>query len=63
VANRYSHNSEWQQSAEKFNLHNRILADAVTDDFWTSEFKTFRWQECQTKCAAPKVDEKYATEW
>jgi len=63
VANRYSHNSQWQQSAEKFNLHNRILADAVTDDFWTSEFKTFRWQECQTKCAATKVDEKYATEW
>ena len=63
VANRYSHNSEWQQSAEKFNLHNRILADAVTDDFWTSEFKTFQWQECQTKCAATKVDEKYATEW
>ena len=63
VANRYSHNSDWQQSAEKFNLHSRRLVDAVTDDFWTSEFKTFRWQECQTKCAAPRVDEKYATEW
>ena len=63
VANRYSHNSEWQQSAEKFNLHNRSLADVVTDDFWVSEFKTFQWQECQTKCIASRVDEKYATEW
>lgn len=63
VANRYSHNSEWQQLAEKFNLHNRSLADVVTDDFWVSEFKTFRWQECQTKCIASRVDEKYATEW
>jgi MoaA/NifB/PqqE/SkfB family radical SAM enzyme len=63
VANRYSHNSEWQQMADKFNLHNRNLLDAVTDDFWNSEFKTFKWQECQTKCAAARVDEKYATEW
>jgi hypothetical protein len=63
VANRYGHNSEWQQLAEKFNLHNRTLSDAVADTFWTTEFKTFRWQECQTKCSGAKVDEKYATEW
>ena len=63
VANRYSHNSEWQTIAEQFNLHNRTLTDALTDDFWIKELQTFRWQECQTKCAAAKVDEKYATEW
>jgi MoaA/NifB/PqqE/SkfB family radical SAM enzyme len=63
VANRYSHNSEWQVLAEKFNLHNRTLSDAITDSFWNTKFKKFGWQECQTKCAAAKVNEKYATEW
>lgn len=63
VANRYSHNSEWQELAEQFNLHNRTLSNAVDDAFWDSQFKTFKWQECQTKCTASKVNEKYATEW
>jgi MoaA/NifB/PqqE/SkfB family radical SAM enzyme len=63
VANRYSHNSEWKAIANKFDLNRRTLADAVTDDFWETTFKTFGWQECQTKCVANRVDEKYATEW
>jgi MoaA/NifB/PqqE/SkfB family radical SAM enzyme len=63
VANRYSHNSEWKAIANKFDLNCRTLADAVTDDFWETTFKTFEWQECQTKCATTRVDEKYATEW
>jgi MoaA/NifB/PqqE/SkfB family radical SAM enzyme len=63
VANRYSHNSEWKAIATKFDLNRRTLADAVTDDFWSTTFKTFGWQECQTKCIASRVDEKYATEW
>ena len=63
VANRYSHNSEWQQLAEKFNLKTRTLTDALTDEFWNNEFQSFKWQECQTKCAATRVNEKYATEW
>ena len=63
VANRYSHNSEWKGIANKFDLHQRTLSDAVTDDFWDTTFKSFTWQECQTKCAANRVDEKYATEW
>jgi molybdenum cofactor biosynthesis enzyme MoaA len=63
VANRYSHNSEWKAIATKFDLNRRTLADAVTDDFWSTTFKTFEWQECQTKCVASRVDEKYATEW
>ena len=63
VANRYSHNSEWTAIANKFNLNLRTLADAVTDNFWETTFKTFSWQECQTKCVASRVDEKYATEW
>jgi hypothetical protein len=63
VANRYAHNSEWQQKAEKFNLNRRLLQDVITDNFWQEEFKTFGWQECQTKCSSSRVDEKYATEW
>jgi MoaA/NifB/PqqE/SkfB family radical SAM enzyme len=63
VANRYGHNSEWQTLAEQFDLHTRTLLDVIADPFWTAELKTFRWQECQTKCSDTKVDEKYATEW
>jgi MoaA/NifB/PqqE/SkfB family radical SAM enzyme len=63
VANRYSHNSEWQQLADQFDLHQRTLTDAVADDFWTTRFQTFAWQECQTKCASKRVDKQYATEW
>jgi MoaA/NifB/PqqE/SkfB family radical SAM enzyme len=63
VANRYSHNSEWRAIATKFDLNRRTLTDVVTDDFWSTTFKTFEWQECQTKCAANRVNEKYATEW
>lgn len=63
VANRYSHNSEWQAVATKFDLYHRTISDALTDDFWISTFRAFEWQECQTKCATNRVDEKYATEW
>lgn len=63
VANRYAHNSEWKAIATKFDLHRRTLSDAVADDFWNTTFETFSWQECQTKCSAARVDEKYATEW
>jgi len=63
VANRYGHNSEWQQNANRFNLKTRTLTDVLTDNFWAGEFQSFKWQECQTKCAAARVDEKYATEW
>jgi hypothetical protein len=63
VANRYSHNSEWKDIANKFDLNYCTLADAISDDFWATTFKTFSWQECQTKCATGRVDEKYATEW
>jgi hypothetical protein len=63
VANRYSHNQEWTQRADQFNLNNRRLTEVLTDDFWTTEFKEFAWLECKTKCASNQVDEKYATEW
>jgi len=63
VANRYSHNAEWQQLAQQFDLHKRTLTDVLHDPFWNTEFQKFHWQECQTKCAALTVDEKYATEW
>jgi len=63
VANRYSHNQEWQQQAEKFNLHDRTLEHVLADTWWTTELESYRWYECQTKCASSVVDEKYATSW
>lgn len=63
VANRYSHNQEWQQQAEKFNLHHQTLQQALSDTFWITELQTYRWQECRAKCASSVVDEKYATSW
>jgi MoaA/NifB/PqqE/SkfB family radical SAM enzyme len=63
VANRYNHNSDWQQIANNFNLNTRTLADSITDPFWAAEFQSFKWQECQSKCKSSVVDEKYATTW
>jgi MoaA/NifB/PqqE/SkfB family radical SAM enzyme len=63
VANRYNHNSDWQQIAENFNLNTKTLTDVLADDFWTTEFQSFKWQECQTKCRSSLVDEKYACLW
>jgi MoaA/NifB/PqqE/SkfB family radical SAM enzyme len=63
VANRYSHNTEWQGIAERFNLRKRSLQEVLADDFWTTEFQTFRWQECQTKCNSRVVNQEYATQW
>ena len=63
VANRYGHNKEWQTIADNFNLHTRSLTDVLADPFWETELKTFRWQECQTKCNSKIVNEKYATQW
>jgi len=44
-------------------LHTQSLTDVLADPFWETELKTFRWQECQTKCNSKVVDEKYATHW
>ena len=63
VANRYSHNNEWQQLAERFNLNNRTLTEVIADPFWITEFKQFRWQECNTKCTKAVVNQDYATTW
>lgn len=63
VANRYNHNSEWQQLANNFDLTTRTLTDVIADPFWSSKFQTFHWQECQSKCKTSVVDEKYATSW
>ena len=63
VANRYNHNSDWQQIANNFDLHTRTLTDTIADPFWYNQFQTFKWQECQSKCKSSRVDEKYATTW
>ena len=63
VANRYSHNSEWQDIARRLDLHKLSLPECLNDKFWTTDFQSYKWQECQTKCASTVVDEKYASEW
>ena len=63
VANRYNHNSQWQQLAENFDLHTKTLTNVLADPFWNNEFQAFRWQECQTKCSSSLVDRNYATSW
>jgi MoaA/NifB/PqqE/SkfB family radical SAM enzyme len=63
VANRYNHNSEWQQLANNFNLNQKLLQDVLNDNFWTNEFESYKWHECQTKCKSSIVDQKYATSW
>lgn len=63
VANRYNHNSQWQQLAENFDLHTKTLTNVLADPFWNNEFQAFKWQECQTKCASSLVDKNYATSW
>ena len=63
VANRYNHNSEWQNIAQKFNLNHWSLKECLDDPFWYNEFQTYKWKECQTKCASSVVNENYATEW
>jgi MoaA/NifB/PqqE/SkfB family radical SAM enzyme len=61
VANRYSHNSEWQNLS--IDLHKTLLVDAVNNEFWQNEFKNFTWLECRTKCNSRVVNYNYATEW
>lgn len=63
VANRYSHNTEWQALADQFDLKQRTLQEVVVDPFWEAEFKQFKWQECRTKCAKAVVNQDYATNW
>lgn len=63
VANRYNHNSEWQEISHNFDLHTRTITDVLNDIFWETEFKSFRWNECQTKCNRSVLSEEYATTW
>ena len=63
VANRYNHNSQWQQLAENFNLNTKTLTNVLADPFWNNEFQAFKWQECRSKCSSSLVDKNYATSW
>lgn len=63
VANRYSHNNEWQEIAKNFDLNVRSLQECLVDSFWNNKFQSYKWRECQTKCSAALVTENYGTEW
>jgi MoaA/NifB/PqqE/SkfB family radical SAM enzyme len=51
VANRYSHNSEWKDIANKFDLNRRTLSDAVTDVVSDAV-------ECCSKCFSERCSER-----
>jgi len=63
VANRYNHNNEWIDLAKNFDLNERTLSSVVTDDFWSSDFEIFPWEECRNKCNSKVVNRDYATKW
>ena len=63
VANRYNHNSEWVELAKNFDLNEKTLPSVLADDFWSSDFEIFPWEECRYKCNASVVNSDYATEW
>ena len=61
VANRYNHNSEWQQLS--IDLNRIGLYDAVRSEFWASEFTSFKWAECQAKCNKSVSSIEYCSKW
>jgi hypothetical protein len=63
VANRYKHNDEWVDIAQRFNLNNNSLINVLRDPFWEGDLRTFRWMECSTKCSRKVVDLEYASNW
>ncbi len=63
VANRYNHNSEWHNIAKQFDLNKNLLQNVLKDNFWQTEFRQFKWQECKTKCNHKVVNQEYATSW
>ena len=63
VANRYNHNSEWHEIAKQFDLNKNLLQNVLNDNFWQTEFRQFKWQECKTKCNSKVVNQEYATSW
>ena len=63
VAKRYQHNREWQDLSNYFDLNQDTLVNVLADEFWETDFKTFKWQECKTKCKKSAVNQEYATSW
>lgn len=61
VANRYEHNSEWSRLSIDLNIV--PLQQALLDPVWENELKTFRWNECRTKCNSTVANLSYCTEW
>ena len=65
TANRYQHNIDWLEKAGvQFNLNIRDFTKIQNDKFWSTDFLTFRWQECQTKCTQDRLnDESHVLDW
>lgn len=61
VANRYSHNRDWQSG--KFDLHRRTIAECLLE-LWNTTYFNLYQEECQQKCRTDITDKDlYAIEW
>ena len=62
VANRYSHNNNWQQRASiQFDLNAKTFQEIIKDTYWTTDFLKFDNLECQTKCTTARLDDPHHT--
>ena len=63
IANRYQHNMEFIDIAQKrFNLNTRTLDAILADKFWESF--DYQYQECSMKCTQSKLlDKDHVTQW
>jgi MoaA/NifB/PqqE/SkfB family radical SAM enzyme len=59
TANRYTHNTRWQDISKTFNLYNNNLEDVLKNKIWEKDFLQDQ-HECRIKCSDNQVTEKYA---
>jgi hypothetical protein len=62
VANRYTHNNDWQhRAATQFDLKSKTFEEILKDTYWTTDFLKFDNLECQTKCTTARLDDPHHT--
>jgi len=46
-----------------FDLNKNSLQNILEHEFWETELRQFKWQECREKCSNKVVNQDYATSW